>query len=307
MLKFFREPLVEFLLAGLALFLIFEFASPAGREAAGPETITVDEETLLTFIQYRMRNFDRGVAKARLAALTSAQRKGLIDDYVREEVLHREALSLGLDRDDYVIRSRLVESMRYLARSRAEAEAGEPTEEEIAAHFAAHPDQYAVAGQITFTHVYFGLDSRTMAEAMAVAGETLGELTRDNVPPLRAERYGEPFRYHLNYVDRSEAYVRAQLGPDFARTVFSADTPTGRWIGPLQSPLGAHLVYIVSRTPGRAATLEEAHDAVRDDLLRAGVNAKTQEIIDQMTARYDIRVDLPSADAEPAAAGEASE
>jgi hypothetical protein len=106
--RFLKEPLVHFLAAGLALFVLFGIVN-RDEPDEDPNVVTVDREALLTFVQYRIKAFNPTLAAEKLNSLSEEELQRLIDDYVREEVLHREATALGLDEDDYVIRRRLVQ------------------------------------------------------------------------------------------------------------------------------------------------------------------------------------------------------
>jgi hypothetical protein len=108
--KFLREPLVHFLAIGIGLFVLFDLVAPE-ESNLDSKTIVVDRDALLTFVQFRSKAFNPEVAAARLDALGDAELSMLIDDYVREEALHREALALGMDQNDYVIKQRLIQSL----------------------------------------------------------------------------------------------------------------------------------------------------------------------------------------------------
>ena len=115
-----KEPLVHFLAAGLGLFVLFGIVN-RGEPDTDPNVITVDRDALLTFIQYRIKAFNPALAEEKLSSLSDDELERLIDDYVREEVLHREAIQLGLDEDDYVIRRRLVQKLEFITEGFAES------------------------------------------------------------------------------------------------------------------------------------------------------------------------------------------
>ena len=120
MKSFLKEPLVHFLAAGLGLFVLFG-ALNRDEPDADPNVVTVDHDALLTFVQYRIKAFNPTLAEEKLSSLSDDELQKLIDDYVREEVLHREAVALGLDEDDYVIRRRLVQKLEFITEGFAEA------------------------------------------------------------------------------------------------------------------------------------------------------------------------------------------
>ena len=120
MKSFLKEPLVHFLAAGLGLFVLFGIVN-RDEPDADPNVVTVDHDTLLTFVQYRIKAFNPTLAEEKLSSLSDDELQRLIDDYVREEVLHREAVALGLGEDDYIIRRRLVQKLEFITEGFAEA------------------------------------------------------------------------------------------------------------------------------------------------------------------------------------------
>ena len=116
MQSFLRQPLLHFLLIGLGLFLIFDLVS-GDRPDADQRVIVVDREALLTLLQFRIKAFEPGVAASRLDAMSEADLERLVDDYVREEALHREALALGMDVNDHIIKRRLIQKVEFITNS----------------------------------------------------------------------------------------------------------------------------------------------------------------------------------------------
>ena len=120
-----RDPLLHFLAAGLLIFGLFDVLSPDEADQRD-DLILVDRAALLTFVQYRMRAFEPELAAARLDGLSDLERERLIADYVREEALHREALALGMDSGDYIIKRRLIQKVEFLAQGELERIAQAP-------------------------------------------------------------------------------------------------------------------------------------------------------------------------------------
>jgi hypothetical protein len=121
-----KDPLLHFVILGVLCFVIGSVFSPAASEA-DLRTIEIDRQALLRFVQFRTRSFDEVSAARRLASLSDVEFDEILRAYVREEALHRTALEMGLDTDDYVIRQRLVQKVEYMAEGIA-AEASVPDE-----------------------------------------------------------------------------------------------------------------------------------------------------------------------------------
>lgn len=295
MSKILRDPLFHFATVGLALFFLFSALGQAEDEADSSE-IRVDRETMLTFIQYRTRSFDRGMAEQRLDALSEEDVNRLVDEYLREEVLYREGLGLGLDADDYVIRRRLIQKVEFLAEGFASA-AVDLTEEDLRSHFDANRQDYFVAPSITFTHVYFDKAKHGDA-ALTLAEEALVRLNADQVPFSGAPGQGDRFPFHVNYVERTYDFVASHFGPEMTAGLFALSAEDGVWQGVFTSPYGAHLVMATSISQGQDAVFEDVKTRVTEDARRARLEADKEAAIAQIAAEYDIEIDLSTGAAE---------
>lgn len=278
-----RDPLTHFLAAGAALFMV---ASAVKPEASGDRTIIVDRAALLTHIQYRSKAFEPGAAEALLDGLSDDARERLIADFVREEALDREAVALGLDVGDYVIRQRRVQKAEFLAE--AAAQAGEPSTAEVEAFYAANAGRYRSPASATLTHVFVSAKDRRPEEARATAAALLGRLRAEGAGFDDATRYGDRFLFHKNYVERTDDYIRSQLGPLATAAALDPATPLHEWIGPFASDHGEHLLYVTARTPARLAPLGEIESLVRADLLEERRQQAIDASIDAIVRRYRV-------------------
>lgn len=290
MKKVIQDPLFHFVGLGFLLFLIFSIVG-SSKSPELDKNVHVDREVLLTFIQYRSRNFDRDIAQARLAALDTASLDQLVEEYVREEVLYREGLSLGLDQDDYVIRRRLIQKVEFLA----EGFAGATTtleESDLVSYFEENKRDYLVAPSITFTHVFFD-KAKHGDEAMAMASAALSQLNEDQISFSQAPGQGDRFPFHLNYVERTPAFVASHFGREMAAAVFALPADSETWKGVFTSPYGAHLVMVSTQVVGRDATLDEVRGRVREDAMRERLALEMDAAIATIADRYDVEIDLP--------------
>jgi hypothetical protein len=288
-MKLIREPLVHFLAIGIGLFVLYEFVAPADANLDG-KTIVVDRNALLTFIQFRSKAFNPEVAAERLDALSGPALDLLVDDFVREEALHREALAMGMDQNDYVIKQRLIQSLQFITNGFVTS-AVDVTDEDVAAYYEENRDDYYVDPYVTFTHVYFSSDRHGAEEARALAETKLEELNRDNVPFAESTRHGERFLYNVNYVERTEDFVASHFGTSMAEQVFALEPDSQRWHGPIESAYGQHLVLVTSRTEGVYPPLEEIRDVVREDALRLAIIRANDKAVQAIVDTYDIRMD----------------
>ena len=287
MRKILRDPLVHFLALGAAMFVLFEFV--ASDEAAYDDrVINVDRDALLTFMQYRTRAFEPQVAAARLNSMSDEELERLITDYVREEALHREAIALGMDKNDYIIKRRMIQSIEFITDGFVTS-AVEVTDEDVAAHYAENREKYFINPVVTFTHVFIDGDRRVRGEALAIAMAKLAELNRDQVPFSDAPRHGDRFPFLVNYVERDARFVASHFGPTMTEQLFALEASDTTWHGPIDSEFGVHLVLLSKKVEGTIPALTEIESIVRDDATREKVAAQKDKAIQAIVDTYVVR------------------
>lgn len=284
-----KDPLTHFLAAGLGLFLLFQAVAPDDTGDADSSKIVVDREALLTFVQYRTKTFEPTVAAKRLEAMSEKELERIIDDYTREEALHREALALGLDGEDYVIRRRLVQKLEFIAQGLVDSGPG-PSDDDVAAFFEANKEDYFVAPSLTFTHVFFDAEKRGWDSAREQGAMTVELLNKASAPFADAPKHGDRFLYQLNYVERTLDHVASHFGAPMAKALAELTPSTDLWVGPFESPYGTHIVMLTKNQPGRYPTLDEVRSRVNEDARRARAKERTEEAIARIVGSYDIQI-----------------
>ena len=296
LLKFLKDPLAHFLALGLGLFLLYAALNPGGGTLDDPKTIAVDRDALLTFVQYRTKTFQPKLAAARLDAMPKEKLKRLIDDYVREEALHREALALGLGRNDYVIKRRMIQKIDFITQGFAEAVI-KLSENDIKAHYEANKERYREQAIITFTHVFFDTERHKPDEAAALAKAKLAELKAGPAPFSDAPKHGARFPYGVNYVERTRDQVESYFGKPMTRALFELEPDDSAWRGPFLSPYGTHLVMVVGKKEARIPPLEEMRERVEADLTSERRKEQSEKAIKAIVDSYRIEIDLKGKDA----------
>jgi hypothetical protein len=287
MSRLLRDPLTHFLLAGVALFVLFELV--ASDEAAyNSKVIHVDREALLTFVQYRSRAFEPQAAAARLDRMPEEELERLIEDYVREEALHREAIALGMDKNDYIIKRRMIQSIEFITDGFVTA-AVDVGDEDVAAYYEANRKDYYVNPFATFTHVFFDRERHDPDEMAALAAAKLAELNRDQVHFSNAPRHGDRFPFFVNYVERDPQFVASHFGPAMAEAVFNLEPNDAGWRGPFESEFGLHLVMLTKKVAGRYPELAEIERIVREDAEREAIGQQKDEAIQAIVDTYEVR------------------
>lgn len=276
-----HEPLIHFLCIAVSL-LVYEslVASESGVEGS-QRHIVVDKQSLLNFMQFRAKTFEAGVFERRLDGMDPQQRQTLLDDYLREEILYREALAGGMEKDDYIIKQRLVQKMQYLTRGMGGLLA-DLTDEELKTYYQEHQQDYEVPASRTFTHVFF--DSNDDVAAI----DLLARFSEQRVSFSDAVKFGDRFPYHLNYIEKNQGFVASHFGRSFAEQVFAADVEYGKWLGPIQSEFGYHLVYISKGSESTIPTYEQVADVVKSDADRARIDRFQEEAIGKLIDEYSV-------------------
>jgi hypothetical protein len=268
-----REPLVHFVVLGGAFFALHAAVAPAPRD--GRVVISGD------FVAGLRREHQGRTGRPP----TVEEERALVDRFVDEEVLYREAVALGLDRGDPIVRRRLAQKMVFVAEDGA---AREPADAELAAYLAAHADRYCEAGRASFRHVFLGRDRRGPA-AEADARQLLAAL-QGGAP---AEAAGDPFLQGAAFARRTAAEIEAVFGAAFAAALPAA--PLGTWSGPIASSFGVHLVRVEAREPGGLPPLAAVRGRVRADLLDERRGAAVREMRERLRARYHVEIQAPAA------------
>ena len=216
----------------------------------------------------------------------------VIDSYVREEALYREALRLGFGDGDYVIRRRLAQNVEFMADGAA---AALPPLDQAAlrGYFNSNLEDYRQPPSLTLTHVFFDTSRRGEAQARQAAQQALARLRAENTGFNAAAGRGDAFLYHRNYAESSASDLAGHFGETMAGALFELEP--GAWQGPLRSPYGLHLVLIAARDEGGLPAFEEVRPRVRADAEQARRREFTAARIGEIVGAYRVTADpLPS-------------
>jgi parvulin-like peptidyl-prolyl isomerase len=277
MKKLIREPLVHFLLLGAVLFGVY--AALNKGEAPAQEDIVVSAG--------QIENLAGTFARAWQRPPTAVELKAQIDQYVKEEILSREAVKLGLDQNDTVIRRRLQQKMEFIAEDFA---ASEPTETELADYLAQHPGQFAQEQRFTFRQVF--LNPQKRGDQLEAEAATLLARLKQEGTNADASALGDSVLLPGEFTDEPQGAVASQFGPEFA--VGLAKVKPGEWTGPLQSGYGAHLVFVAQRRESRMPELAEVRDSVKRELMNTRRLAANDKFLESLLARYRVKIESPT-------------
>jgi hypothetical protein len=270
-----REPLLQFVLLGLLLFAGYHGLH---RNAGRPEDLRRIELTAEDLRQIRIAWLAQG-----RPALTPEQMQSLVDARVREEILYREALALGLDKDDTIVRRRMAQKLGFLFEDVGALR--EPTTGELHAWFEKHAERFTLPARASFRHLYFSPDRRG-PRARTDAAQGLKKLAGKPADSPEASALADPFMFQDYFGDRSLDDVARTFGPPFAQAVFGL-TP-GAWAGPIESGYGWHLVWVESITPARVPDFEEVEPDVRTGWVEDQRAEIRERAFEAMRARYQV-------------------
>ena len=283
MKKLIREPFIHFLLLGAAIFIANRLVS--ARVENQPSKIVITQGQITSMLIGFSRTWRRFPTREEL--------ESLIREELREQVYYHEAVAMGLDQDDPVIRRRLQQKLEFLTDDVTAV--AELTDAELAEYLKTHADVFRVDRRVTFSQVY--LDPNKRGKHLARdANELLNQL-RQPGREVDLSSLGDAFLLEHRFDATSNAEISKQFGDKFVATL--ADVPIGQWFGPIKSGYGIHLVFVEQRTEGRLPELAEIRDAVRRELTNARRLESNEKFFQNLLKRYSVTVEKP----DPADAG----
>ena len=275
-----REPLTHFLAIGLVILLLAQWRAGSGSDRYRIVVDAAVEQRLAATYQQQYGG-----------APSNEQLQFLIDSYVRQEILYREGVALGLDRDDEIVHRRIAQKYDFLQQDASIV--SEPTDAEVETFYRDHRDLYTVPPTVSFSHVYFSPDAGDAA-AKARARDALRALQAGIA--TRAPDRGDRFADRYDFASVDAIAVRRLFGDSpLTNEVFHA--PLHQWSGPYRSGFGWHLVYVDDRRAARPVPLEDVRDKIQLDAVAAVRQRRSTEAFDAVARKYTIARSSRGADA----------
>ncbi len=272
-----KEPLTQFLLIGACIYGAYALYG-APHEDVDDRTILVNSSRIEGFISGWQRRWNRPPTRQEL--------DGMISAFVREDILYRQALAMGLDEDDPITRRRMAQKLEFLTSDIAAMK--EPAEGELEQYFQDNRDLYREPDLITFSHVFFNPDIRD-ATTLDDAAESLAQLQAAGVPDAETVSEGDRFMLQSYYPEVTELDIRRQLGSGFSAAVMQLEA--GQWHGPVLSGYGVHLVYVYSLQEAPSPAFEDVKQYVLEHWQTEQQEKFNEEFFESLKSRYDIVVD----------------
>jgi PPIC-type PPIASE domain len=275
MKKLIREPFIHFLLLGAAIFIANRLVS--GRAENQPGKIVITQGQITSLVIGFSRTWQRPPTREEL--------EGLIRDRVREEVYYREAVAMGLDRDDAIIRRRLQQKLEFVTDDVAAP--AEPTDAELAEYLKTHADVFRTDRRFSFSQVY--LDPSKRGEHLAQDANELLIQLRQQGRDVDLSSLGDAFLLEHRFEAAPNSEIAKQFGEKFAAKL--TDLPIGQWSSPIESGYGMHLVFVEERTEGRLPELAEVRDAVSRDWINARRLESNEKFFQSLLKHYQVVVE----------------
>jgi len=274
--RFWRQPLIHFFVLGLA---VFGLHAVLDRK---PEAIDDDPylvEVSSADIEWMHTIFNKQMGRRP----TVQDLRGRVNQLIREQILSREAVAMGLDEGDIVVRRRLAQKMEFLFKDLSAMT--EPTKDDLRNYYTENRPKYEIPPQITFTQVYFSIDSRGIDGAKQAAQA----LTKEGHNPSEAPTLGDASILSPGCAQCGVKEIRDRFGTDFAEAV--GDLEPGAWFGPIKSAYGYHCVYIHERREAKLPNFQDIIDRVRNDWMFANQEENTRKVYEEIRSRYRVLVE----------------
>jgi hypothetical protein len=273
-----KEPIIPFLMVGAALFGLQAFWSPGGSQ--GSAEIVVSDEQAATMVKAFVRTWQRPPSQEEL--------QRLFHDHVRTEVLVREAMALGLDRNDTIVRRRLRQKMEFV--NEGELQLSLASNQELQGHLMAHADRFRSEPLVSFEQVF--LDPARRGDRLNRDAAAFKAQLNSKGQGLNASALGDPLAMiESRWSEERRSELVAQFGSTFTDALL--EQPRGSWVGPIPSAYGMHLVRVSAVKPGALPPLEQVRDAVQRDWQADQRQDQQEELYRQLLAKYSVRMPQP--------------
>ncbi len=281
MIRLLKEPLVHFFVLGAVIFMAYGTMPQPGGAEPGKITIT----------QAQIDDLAAGFTKTWKRPPTADELANLVRDRVKEEVYYREALALGLDKDDPIIRRRLRQKMEFVSQDLAAP--AEPSEAELRSYLAAHAARFAAEPRFSFRQVH--LDPQRRGANLARDAERMLASLKQAGAEASLPALGDSILLDKEYDNVAAGELGKMFGTKFATTLDSL--PPGQWHGPIESGYGMHLVFLSRRTGGGQPSLEEVRETVRREWINARQHEAAERSYQALLQKYGVAIEGSSAGA----------
>lgn len=276
-MRLFREPLLHFLLAGAALFGAYAWlADDRDGVADSSRTVHIRQADVDWIRELWSRQWHREPTQDEL--------RGLVADFLKEELFAREAHEMKLDENDIVLRHRLAQKLNFLIEDAVQV--AQPSDDDLQKLYAAHPERFQSGARITLSQIYFSPEARKDPASDAV--KTLANLRVADKAEEAAE-LGDPLLVDSDFRQADEQTLSAVFGSEFARTAFALEP--GDWNGPIRSGFGMHLVRVTELQKSQPIPFAAARSQLVTEWQRVQEQAANDKFMNELRKKYQIVAD----------------
>jgi len=275
--KLLHEPLIHFLFIGIVLFALFGMVGE-------PES---DRDNRLVVTQAHVDRLVKTFQKRWNRTPGQNEVNNLVEGFIRQEILYREALAMGLDKDDAVVRRRMAQKIEFMFNDIATPP--EPDDAQLQAYLEKNPEKFKRPARYTFSHVYLNADKRG-DKVIDDAKQLLARL-KQSAHKIDVSAAGDALMLDHHYTDFSEPEVARLFGQQFSEKLNNIGP--GQWTGPLDSPYGVHLVNVQQRTDTRLPKLTEIRDQVKREYIFDRQRDANEQFYNNLRKRYEVIVEQP--------------
>ena len=275
MKNFLKEPLLHFLLIGAAFFVLYSWV---GEDDNSQNTIVIDESDLDEIVSKFEMQWKRNPTEEELTSI--------VEKRIEEEVFYQEALKMNLDHNDEIIKRRLAQKMQFLSNDLAQLQ--EPSTEELQTYFKDNEHKYVSDSKYTFHQIIFLSENGELGiEKANLALSKIGSLPVNEVLKL-----GDRIAINKTFNKVTTFDISRQFGDDFQQSLAKAER--GKWVGPIESGFGHHLVYVSNYETGLIPTLDEVKPQVLEDYLLDNQASFKESVYTQFRNNYTLEFDVKS-------------
>jgi parvulin-like peptidyl-prolyl cis-trans isomerase-like protein len=271
-----KEPLLHFLLVGAALFGAYTWLNRTVEKPSVGKTPQI--QVSAGDVQWLVENWTTQWQRPP----TQQELRGLVVDYLNEQLLAREARALGLEENDVIIRRRLAQKLTFLIDDTLRR--ADPSDDELQQFYETNAQRFRSGARISFVHIYFSPQLRADARLDATAVLKLLEESSRSATEL-----GDRLLLESEFRDETEQSISSAFGLGFARAVFALKS--NAWSGPIESGYGLHLVRVLALQEARLPSLSEVRARVLEDWKREKEQIAKERYLAQLRRKYDVVVD----------------
>jgi len=273
--KILKEPLVHFIVIGAIVFVFYSFIK--GSYVDKDYAIQITKSEVEAMINKWMAQMKRPPAKEEIDIF--------IEDFVQKEILFREAKAMGLDKDDMVVKNRMLQKLDFLTNDLLVT--GSPTDAEALKYFNDNIEKYTIPGKIDFIHIFFNLDKRSFKDAKQSALDVKNDLNNYSNIPNNYFEEGDLFILPYEFYNLSKDEISNKFGQsELSESIFGLEEK--KWHGPFLSSYGLHLVYVSSKKPSETNNFKDVKSDIEEELIKIKRRETKKRLISELKKKYVI-------------------